>query len=69
MFEAVDSDLNLTKTLDSCCPVKAKLELKIGAQVPFFKNTYIIWPADTMRRAYLIVALTAEIVKTVTSPE
>ena len=33
IFESVDSDHNLTKTLDSCCPVKAKLELKIGAQV------------------------------------
>ena len=32
-FQAIDSDHNYTKTLDSCCPVKAKLELKVGAQV------------------------------------
>lgn len=33
LFQAIDSDHNFTKTLDSCCPVKARLELKVGAQV------------------------------------
>lgn len=33
LFQAIDSDINSTKTLDSCCPVKGRLELKVGAQV------------------------------------
>ena len=33
LFQAIDSDKNYTKTLDSSCPVKASLELKVGAQV------------------------------------
>ncbi|XP_028415326.1 ATP-dependent DNA helicase PIF1-like isoform X2 [Dendronephthya gigantea] len=37
-FQAVDSDNNFSKTLDSCCPAKAKLELKEGAQVLLTKN-------------------------------
>lgn len=32
-FQAIDSDINFSKTLDLCCPAKAKLELKVGAQV------------------------------------
>ncbi len=35
LFQAIDSDHNFAKTLDSCCPVKAKLELKVGAQVSY----------------------------------
>lgn len=37
-FEATDSDLYLTKTLDSQLPVPHKLVLKIGAQVMLVKN-------------------------------
>lgn len=37
-FEAIDSDIYLTKTLDSQLPVPGKLVLKIGAQVMLLKN-------------------------------
>ena len=37
-FQAIDSDQNYSKTLDSCCPVKKNLELKVGAQVLLTKN-------------------------------
>lgn len=38
IFEATDSDVYLTKTLDSQLPVPHKLILKIGAQVMLLKN-------------------------------
>lgn len=38
VFEATDSDIYLTKTLDSQLPVPHKLILKIGAQVMLLKN-------------------------------
>lgn len=38
VFEATDSDVYLTKTLDSQLPVPHKLVLKIGAQVMLLKN-------------------------------
>lgn len=38
VFEATDSDIYLTKTLDSQLPVPHKLVLKIGAQVMLLKN-------------------------------
>lgn len=37
-FDALDSDIYLTKTLDSQLPVPGKLILKIGAQVMLLKN-------------------------------
>lgn len=38
LFEATDSDVYLTKTLDSQLPVPHKLILKVGAQVMLLKN-------------------------------
>lgn len=38
VFEATDSDIYLTKTLDSQLPVPHKLILKVGAQVMLLKN-------------------------------
>lgn len=38
IFEATDSDIYLTKTLDSQLPVPFKLVLKVGAQVMLLKN-------------------------------
>lgn len=38
VFEATDSDIYLTKTLDSQLPVPHRLVLKIGAQVMLVKN-------------------------------
>lgn len=38
IFEATDSDIYLTQTLDSQLPVPHKLVLKIGAQVMLLKN-------------------------------
>lgn len=38
VFEATDSDVYLTKTIDSQLPVPHKLVLKIGAQVMLLKN-------------------------------
>lgn len=38
IFEATDSDIYLTKSLDSQLPVPHKLVLKIGAQVMLLKN-------------------------------
>lgn len=37
-FEATDSDLCSTKTLDQMTPVPSSLELKVGAQVMLMKN-------------------------------
>ena len=37
-FEASDSDPYLSSLLDSQCPVEAKLELRVGAQVILIKN-------------------------------
>jgi ATP-dependent DNA helicase PIF1 len=38
VFEATDSDIYLTKTIDSQLPVPHKLVLKVGAQVMLLKN-------------------------------
>lgn len=38
LFESTDSDVYLTKTLDSQLPVPHKLTLKVGAQVMLLKN-------------------------------
>ena len=38
MFLASDSDSNMLKTTDVMCPVRARLELKVGTQVMLAKN-------------------------------